>query len=69
MLINRQAKIALRVIGGLGILVGLIMLGQGTGIIRIPADGAMVGSMIWAYRGFCVAAMGGILLAVSRIKS
>lgn len=69
MLINKEAKIALRVIGGLGIVVGLVLMGQGTGLIRIPADGAMIGSMVWAYRGFCVAAMGGILLAVSRIKS
>ena len=61
--------VSLCLIGGLGIVVGLVMLCQGTGIIRFPADGGMIGSMVWAYRGFCVAAMGGILLAVSRIKS
>jgi hypothetical protein len=49
------------VIGTLAVLVGLLWIGQGTGIVRWPASSFMINESAWAVRG-CVLAVGGVLM-------
>ena len=59
-------KTALLVVGILAVLVGLIWVGQGTGYFPYPAESFMINQMPWVYRGAGLAALGLIMVLVSR---
>jgi hypothetical protein len=55
-------RIAAFIVGGLAIAVGLLWLGQGTGLILWPADSFMLSDRTWARNGLLLAAAGGIIV-------
>ncbi len=60
------AKIGLRLLSVLVVLVGLIWMGQGAGYIRYPATSFMIDQSAWIWRGALVAVVGVIGALVSR---
>jgi len=52
--------------GILLLLLGLLWIGQGTGVFPYPSYSFMVSDMTWAYRGAGVAVVGIILMVVAR---
>jgi len=52
-------RMALCLVGGTAVLVGLLWIGQGTGYVRWPASSFMIDAKIWAFYGF-VLAVGGV---------
>jgi hypothetical protein len=56
-------RIIMLVVGVLALLMGLLWIGQGTGIVRWPASSFMINESAWAVRG-CVLAVGGLLMIV-----
>ncbi len=60
--------LALRIIGGLVALAGLIWIGQGTGYFPYPEQSFMINQMPWAYRGAGLLLVGLIILFFSRRK-
>lgn len=52
--------------GILCLIIGLIWFGQGTGYFPYPASSFMVGQSNWAYYGGTLAALGLLLVAISR---
>ena len=63
------AGIALLIIGCLVGLVGLIWAAQGAGLFPYPADSFMLNQTQWIYRGLAVAAVGLVLVFLSRSRS
>ncbi len=59
-------KTALLVLGILAILLGLIWVGQGTGYFPYPRSSFMISQMPWAYRGAVLAAVGIVVVVLSR---
>jgi hypothetical protein len=55
-------RMAAFVIGGLAIAVGLLWLGQGTGLILWPEQSFMLSDRTWARNGLLLAAAGGIIV-------
>lgn len=55
-------RIAAYVVGGLAIAVGLLWLGQGTGLILWPKESFMLADRTWARNGLLLAAAGGIVV-------
>ena len=53
-------------VGILAVVVGLIWVGQGTGYFPYPAESFMINQMPWVYRGAGLAALGLIMVLVSR---
>ncbi len=56
------------VLGALLVLVGLLWVGQGTGLIAWPARSFMIDERPWAARGAVVAVIGAALLWAGRRK-
>ena len=56
----------LTIIGFLALAVGLLWIGQGTGVIAWPASSFMISQIQWAYYGAALAALGVILIWRSR---
>ncbi len=56
----------LAVIGVLLVLVGVLWIGQGTGIVHWPANSFMIDERPWAIRGAGLALVGVALLLFSR---
>jgi hypothetical protein len=56
----------LPIIGFLAIAIGLLWIGQGTGVIAWPASSFMISQVQWAYYGAALAALGVILIWRSR---
>lgn len=54
-------RLLMLVIGILALLVGLLWIGQGTGLVRWPASSFMIDVSDWAIRG-AVLAVGGALM-------
>lgn len=54
----KAAKLALLVLGGLAILVGVVWIGQGTGYFPYPATSFMINQTPWIYWGAALAAAG-----------
>ena len=50
------------ILGGLMLLMGLLWIGQGTGLVMWPASSFMLADMSWAIYGAILAALGGLLL-------
>jgi hypothetical protein len=49
-------------LGILALLIGLIWIGQGTGIINWPQSSFMIGQIQWTYYGAALAVVGGIMI-------
>jgi len=62
----RALSFALFVIGVLAVLVGLLWIGQGTGVVPWPKQSFMINEMPWAYRGIGLAVAGLFILLISR---
>lgn len=58
----RFLRIGAIVFGVLCIAMGLLWLGQGTGLIMWPADSFMLADRTWARNGLLLAAAGAIVL-------
>jgi hypothetical protein len=54
------------VIGVLLVLVGVLFIGQGTGVVHWPANSFMIDERPWAIRGVGLALVGVALLLFSR---
>ena len=59
-------KTAMLVVGVLGLLMGLLWIGQGLGVIHWPASSFMIDERPWATRGLILAGIGLILIGLSR---
>ena len=59
-------KPVLLTIGIAAILMGLLWIGQGTGLVHWPASSFMLDQRPWATRGVILAVVGLILIAASR---
>jgi hypothetical protein len=57
---------ALLVLGLLGLAVGLLWIGQGTGMIRWPASSFMIRQIQWAGYGMALAGFGLVLIWQSK---
>ncbi|HXS42587.1 MAG TPA: hypothetical protein VN766_20495 [Stellaceae bacterium] len=62
---NASATLLL-LIGILVLAAGLLFIGQGWGLIRWPARSFMIDETRWIYYGAAVAAIGLVLIVVSR---
>jgi hypothetical protein len=58
-------KTALLIIGGAAMLMGLLWIGQGTGIVHWPASSFMIDQRPWVVRGGILAAVGMVLILVA----
>ena len=52
----------MRIAGVLALLIGLLWIGQGTGIVAWPQSSFMISQMQWAYYGAALAVVGVILI-------
>jgi uncharacterized membrane protein len=52
----------LLVVGWLALAVGLLWIGQGTGVIKWPESSFMISQIQWAYYGAALAVIGLILI-------
>ena len=59
-------KSVLLLIGVAAVLMGLLWIGQGTGLVHWPASSFMIDQRPWVTRGMILALVGLILIAVSR---
>jgi hypothetical protein len=59
-------KTILLIIGVAAVLMGLLWMGQGTGLVHWPASSFMIDQRPWITRGVILAVVGLILIAVSR---
>jgi hypothetical protein len=53
-------------VGILLVLMGLLFIGQGTGVFPYPSYSFMISDMSWAYRGMAIAAAGIGLVLIAR---
>ena len=60
------ARTALPVFGFIGILMGLVWVGQGTGYFPYPPSSFMVNQMTWAYYGIVLVILGLIAVVAAR---
>lgn len=63
-----MAKRALLGIAVGAVIIGVIWIGQGTGVFPYPASSFMIDQMPWAYRGAALAAAGLIAIFFLRRK-
>jgi hypothetical protein len=56
----------LLIIGVLAVLMGLLWIGQGTGLVMWPASSFMLADRSWAVNGAILAAVGAFLIWLSR---
>jgi hypothetical protein len=56
----------LLILGALAVLGGLVWIGQGTGYFPYPAGSFMIDQTPWAWRGLALAAVGVVMVVVSR---
>lgn len=59
-------RIILSILGVLMILMGLVWIGQGSGVFPYPASSFMINQTPWIYYGIVLAVAGAIVLFVSR---
>jgi hypothetical protein len=56
----------MRIVGILALLIGLLWIGQGTGIVAWPQSSFMISQIQWAYYGAALAVVGLILVCRGR---
>ena len=59
-------RLVLSILGGLMVLLGLVWIGQGSGIFPYPASSFMINQTPWIYWGILLAAAGLVVLWQSR---
>ena len=59
-------KTLLTIIGVLATLMGLLWIGQGTGVVRWPASSFMIDMSEWTVRGAGLAVVGLLLILLAR---
>ena len=59
-------RVLMLVIGILALLMGLLWIGQGTGLVHWPASSFMLDQRPWATRGVILAIIGAALIVFSR---
>jgi len=59
-------KILLLILGIIALLMGLLWIGQGTGVIMWPESSFMLDQRPWATRGAILAVVGIVLILLSR---
>jgi membrane protein implicated in regulation of membrane protease activity len=59
-------KTVMLIVGILCLLMGLLWIGQGTGVIHWPASSFMLDQRPWALRGAILAGVGLVLVLLSR---
>jgi uncharacterized protein YjeT (DUF2065 family) len=59
-------KTALRIVGVFAVLIGLLWVGQGTGLVHWPASSFMIDQRPWVARGAILALVGLVLILFSR---
>lgn len=59
-------RIPFLTLGLLALLIGLLWIGQGTGLISWPRSSFMISQMPWAYYGAALAAVGVGLMFLAR---
>ncbi len=57
---------ALTLVGAALVLIGLLWIGQGTGIFPYPAESFMIADMTWTWVGAATAAVGVLLIFAAR---
>jgi hypothetical protein len=57
---------ALLILGLLGLAIGLLWIGQGTGVIKWPASSYMISQLQWAGYGAALAGLGLVLIWQSK---
>lgn len=63
---ERIMKSAVFILGIAAVLMGLLWIGQGTGLVQWPASSFMIDQRPWVARGAILAVAGLILIAFSR---
>jgi hypothetical protein len=61
-----MVRIAVMVIGTIAALIGLLWMGQGTGLVHWPAESFMIDMSEWTVRGAMLAAGGATLFVLAR---
>jgi hypothetical protein len=61
-------KSGLLILGIAAVLMGLLWVGQGTGLVNWPASSFMIDQRPWVTRGAILAIVGLILMGVSRMR-
>jgi hypothetical protein len=59
-------RLAVMVLGGLCLLMGLLWIGQGLGWVRWPATSFMIDHSEWSIHGTILALVGAAMIAVGR---
>jgi hypothetical protein len=59
-------KTALLIVGIAAVLMGLLWVGQGTGLVHWPASSFMLDQRPWATRGAILAGVGLVLILLAR---
>ncbi|HYI63362.1 MAG TPA: hypothetical protein VEW71_00600 [Allosphingosinicella sp.] len=59
-------RIIFTIVGVLALLMGLLWIGQGTGLIRWPSSSFMIGVSDWALRGAVLAVGGALMILYGR---
>ena len=59
-------RIIMLIVGTLAVLMGLLWIGQGTGLVHWPASSFMIDQRPWVLRGAILAAVGLILMVFAR---
>jgi hypothetical protein len=62
----KTARTALRIVGVLAVLIGLVWIGQGTGYFPYPRSSFMIDQIRWAYYGGIIAVAGVIAIFAAR---
>ncbi len=62
----KNLKKPLQLFGSLATVMGIIWIGQGTGLFPYPEHSFMISQMPWAYRGAALAVVGVGLLFIAR---
>jgi len=63
-----MAKRVLFGLATLAVIIGIIWIGQGTGVFPYPASSFMIDQMPWVYRGAALAVAGLIAIVLLRRK-
>ena len=59
-------RLLMLVVGALALLIGLLWIGQGTGVIRWPASSFMIDVSGWALKGAMLAILGAAMIVAGR---
>ncbi|MDE8654184.1 hypothetical protein [Novosphingobium album (ex Liu et al. 2023)] len=62
----KVVRVVLLIIGILAVLMGLLWVGQGTGLVMWPAESFMLADRKWAVNGAVLAAVGAVVIWLVR---